>query len=101
MLTFFLYLDDVEEGGETRFTRLHSSQDSVEDNEYIKRKNTLAVAPTKGTALIWSTVFDGNPSRIDEQIYHEAMPEQQGSKHAVDVWLHLRNHKVADQRGCN
>mmetsp|Transcript_1280 Transcript_1280/g.2057 ORF Transcript_1280/g.2057 Transcript_1280/m.2057 type:complete len:416 (+) Transcript_1280:1041-2288(+) len=101
VLTFFLYLNDVEEGGETRFTRLHSSQDSVEDNEYIERKNTLAVAPKKGTALIWSNVLDGDPSRIDEQMYHKAMPVKQGSKYAVNVWLHLRNHKVAAQRGCN
>eukprot|EP00957_Ditylum_brightwellii_P074560 5665612-Ditylum_brightwellii.AAC.1 len=75
----------MEEGGEMRFTRLHNSQDSVEDNKYFKRKNTLAVAPEKGTSLIWSNILDGNPSGIDEQLYHEAMPEKQGSKYAVNV----------------
>lgn len=44
ILTFFLYLSDVEEGGETAFPKLN-----------------ISVRPKKGTALLWPSTLDENP----------------------------------------
>ena len=52
ILTFFLYLSDVEEGGETRFTKLG-----------------LDVKPRKGKALIWPSVLNDNPLKWDARMY--------------------------------
>ncbi|CAJ1334382.1 unnamed protein product, partial [Effrenium voratum] len=43
--TFFLYLSDVEEGGETNFPRLN-----------------ISVKPRKGSALLWPSVLSHNPA---------------------------------------
>ena len=39
LYTFFMYLNDVEAGGETRFTRLN-----------------ISVTPRKGSAILWPSV---------------------------------------------
>ena len=46
ILTFFLYLSDVEEGGETAFPNLG-----------------LSVTPKKGKALLWPSTLDQNPDK--------------------------------------
>ena len=38
-----MYLSEVEQGGETRFTRLN-----------------ISVAPSKGSAILWPSVFDSS-----------------------------------------
>ena len=48
ILTFFLYLSDVEEGGETAFPKLD-----------------IAVKPKKGQAVLWPGVKNENPGLID------------------------------------
>lgn len=48
ILTFFLYLSDVEEGGETAFPNLG-----------------IAVPPRKGKALLWPSTLDADPSTQD------------------------------------
>ena len=52
-----MYLSEVEQGGETRFTRLN-----------------ISVAPSKGSAILWPSVFDKDPWSTDERTYHEARP---------------------------
>lgn len=62
ILTFFLYLSDVEEGGETAFPGLG-----------------ISVKPKKGKALLWPSILSDNPSRIDHRTTHEARPVIKGS----------------------
>ena len=56
ILTFFMYLNDVEKGGETEFSRLSPP---------------IKVAPKKGKALIfiwvWANVLDSDPHKEDER----------------------------------
>ena len=47
MLTFFLYLSDVEEGGETNFPFLG-----------------VSVKPKKGRALLWPSMMDADPVNL-------------------------------------
>lgn len=73
ILTVFLYLNEVEEGGATGFTELN-----------------LTVVPKAGRALIWPSVLDANPYKIDWSTEHEALKVIRGTKYGANVWFHLK-----------
>jgi hypothetical protein len=83
ILTFFLYLSDVEEGGETMFNRLG-----------------IEVKPKKGRALVWSSVKNENPSIQDNRMYHEAKPVIRGKKFAANHWIHMNDYLGPNIWGC-
>jgi prolyl 4-hydroxylase len=84
VLTFFLYLSDVEEGGETYFPKLN-----------------ISVKPHKGSALLWPSVDNEYPDSIIEDLtYHAALPVKKGVKFAANSWIHLRNYKTPNLWGC-
>jgi prolyl 4-hydroxylase len=83
IMTFFLYLSDVEEGGETYFNKLD-----------------LAVKPKKGRALIWPSVKDEEPDFWDDRMYHEAKDVIKGKKYAANHWIHLNDYKGPREWGC-
>jgi prolyl 4-hydroxylase len=72
ILTFFLYLSDVEEGGETAFPLLN-----------------IVVKPKKGTALLWPSVLDHDLLLHESRTLHEAKPVIRGRKYAANAWIHL------------
>jgi len=82
LITVFLYLNDVEEGGATRFNDLSSNNIGL----------SLDIQARKGMALIWPSVED-DPTILDERTYHEALPVIKGVKYGANAWLHLRNVK--------
>ena len=55
VLTFFLYLNDVEEGGATNFPLLG-----------------VAVMPKTGKAVLWPSVLNYDPKEKDPRTDHEA-----------------------------
>ena len=67
MLTFFLYLNDVEEGGATNFPLLNNGQG-------------LAVKPKKGQAVLWPSVLNSDPKAKDYRTDHEAQDVIKGIK---------------------
>lgn len=106
ILTFFLYLSDVEEGGETNFPELG-----------------ISVKPRKGGALLWpSTLSHGTPpypapltlhltlsrrlrstadvQEIDSRTVHEARPVVRGTKYAANSWIHLYDFVTPNLWGC-
>jgi len=70
VFTFFLYLSDVEEGGETHFPKLN-----------------IKVKPRKGSALLWPSVLDRDPRAVDPRTSHAALPVIRGTKYAANVWM--------------
>ena len=72
LYTFFMYLSDVDEGGQTRFTRIN-----------------VTVPPKKGTAILWPSVKSDDPYALDGRTYHEAMPVVLGVKYSANFWLHM------------
>ncbi len=74
--TVMVYLNNVEEGGETEFP-----------------KAGLKVKPEIGTVLFWHNMVDGVPYLKSE---HEAMPPIKGEKWACTYWIreHTFNQKV-------
>ena len=83
ILTFFLYLSDVEEGGETAFPLLN-----------------LAVKPKKGKAVLWPSVKDDNLVQHEPLSLHEARPVVKGRKYAANSWIHLYDYNISNLHGC-
>lgn len=66
--TFMIYLNDVEEGGETEFLKLD-----------------LAVRPAKGMAVIWNSLHpDGS---VNPDTLHWAKPVLRGEKFIITKWF--------------
>lgn len=83
IMTFFLYLSDVEEGGATRFSKLG-----------------IDITPKKGRALIWPSVKNENPDMWDGRMYHEARDVIRGEKRAANHWIHLYDYETPNKWGC-
>ena len=71
VLTFMLYLNDVELGGGTRFIKL--------------RRQT---APRAGRALLWANTLSESPLERDHRTSHEALLTRRGIKYVATTWLH-------------
>jgi len=85
VLTFFLYLNDVEEGGATRFPDVYGDNSGM----------SVDVYPKRGTALVWPSVQSHNPNNgvREDRTYHEALTVVKGLKYGANAWLHLRDTK--------
>lgn len=71
--TFMIYLNDVEEGGETSF---------VEIDETIK--------PKAGKAVFWNSLYpDGHPN---PDTLHHAMPVIKGNKSIITKWFRVNGY---------
>lgn len=69
--TFMIYLNDVEEGGGTRFRRLEKT-----------------IMPEKGKAVIWNNL---NPDgTVNPYTIHHGMKVRKGSKYVITKWFRER-----------
>lgn len=87
--TFFMYLNSMPEGGATTFPKLG-----------------LEVQPVRGRAVLWwnfdiSKIASGIPLeelKEDRRVVHVAQPAVNGTKWAVNKWLHsgdfVNNHRL-------
>ena len=96
ILTFLLYLNGGDNG-----------KDDDDREEYLEDGGDtffplqdIHIKPKKGSALVWANVLGSDPSKIDERVYHEALPVQRGIKYAANVWFHLREYQSADEVNC-
>eukprot|EP00545_Synedropsis_sp_CCMP1620_P005313 CAMPEP_0119004118 /NCGR_PEP_ID=MMETSP1176-20130426/962_1 /TAXON_ID=265551 /ORGANISM="Synedropsis recta cf, Strain CCMP1620" /LENGTH=445 /DNA_ID=CAMNT_0006955793 /DNA_START=11 /DNA_END=1348 /DNA_ORIENTATION=+ len=85
ILTIFLYLNDVEEGGGTNFPHLRPK---------------VTVNPKRGRALIWPSVLDENPDDIDSRTHHQALAVEKGLKYGANAWVHMRDFKTPNRNNC-
>lgn len=85
ILTFFLYLSDVEAGGGTNFPNL----------------GPLTIMPKKGRALLWPSVRNDDPMSMDPRTRHEALDVEKGTKFAANAWIHQYDYVSAARKGCN
>jgi len=83
ILTFFLYLSDVEEGGATNFVGLK-----------------MPVKPKLGRALLWPSVYDSDPMVKDPRTDHEAQDVVEGTKFGANAWIHMFDYMGPHERGC-
>jgi prolyl 4-hydroxylase len=85
ILTLFMYLNNVDEGGETEFPRLSPP---------------IKVTPKKGMVLLWANVLDSDPHKEDERMWHQALPVVKGLKHAANFWIHMRDSRTPVELKC-
>ncbi len=83
ILTVFIYLNDIEEGGGTRFEELD-----------------VTVLPKRGRVVIWPNVLDNNPNQQDWRTRHYALPVENGVKYGANAWFHLRDFQTPYYDGC-
>jgi len=83
IFTFFMYLTDVEEGGETHFPKLN-----------------VKVKPVKGKTILWANVMNSNPNLKDHRTGHAALPVTKGEKYSINLWIHQFNFHDAFEIGC-
>jgi prolyl 4-hydroxylase len=69
LLTFYIYLNDVEEGGGTHFTDLG-----------------ISVQPKRGRVVLWPSVLDSNLEAIEPMTHHEALAPVSGTKFGANLW---------------
>lgn len=84
ILTFFLYLSDVEEGGGTDFPMLG-----------------ITVVPKKGRAVLWPSVYNAEPMDTDARMVHQALPVKDGVKFGANAWVHMFDYQTPQQNACN
>ena len=83
IMTVYMYLNDVEEGGGTQFPNLD-----------------ITVQPKKGRALLWPSVLDEDPDQKDPRTMHQAMKVTKGVKYGANAWIHQRDFKTPNSNGC-
>jgi len=83
ILTFLVYLNDVDLGGATSFFHLG-----------------LDVEPKKGRALIFPDVFPERPFEKDERTAHEALIVNAGEKYIAQTWFHQYDYQVNMDKKC-
>jgi prolyl 4-hydroxylase len=83
LLTFFIYFNEVEKGGATRFPKLD-----------------LTVQAKKGRVLIWPSITDDGTWKTEFRTSHEAMAVEQGQKFAANAWIHMRDFQTPFAKGC-
>lgn len=66
--TTMIYLNDVEEGGETYFKHLN-----------------LKIKPQKGTMIAWNNVYKNGIPNL--KTLHEALPPVSGNKYVITKWF--------------
>merc|ERR1719491_274345 len=81
VITVFLFLNDVEAGGEIRFDDLSGNGNML----------PLDILPKKGSALILPSV-QNDPSIIEERTLHQSLPVLKGVKYGVKATFHLRSY---------
>jgi len=84
ILTFFLYLSDVEAGGGTNFPQLD-----------------LTIEAKRGRALLWPSVLNSEPMAKDGRMMHQALEVLEGTKFAANGWIHMYDYLTPQQNGCN
>ncbi|GBG28249.1 Prolyl 4-hydroxylase subunit alpha-3 [Hondaea fermentalgiana] len=77
VMTVFMYLNTIEDGGETSFPDLN-----------------LSVKPVRGRAVIWANVKSSNPDDRDLRTMHEALPVTGDVvKVAANFWLYQYDYR--------
>jgi len=76
-ITFLMYLNDVEAGGQTGFRNAHC---------WDKGKHHFAVDPIKGSAVFFYDLLpDGN---ADDRSLHSGMHIKKGHKYMTNLWIY-------------
>jgi len=82
--TMFVYLSDVEQGGETAFPKLN-----------------VSTPAKKGAAVLFVNTMDSDPDTTDARTTHEAITVTEGEKRGLNLWLYQHSFKDFWKKGCS
>jgi prolyl 4-hydroxylase len=85
--SFFVFLEDECEGGETWFPYIEEKVTSGVVNERKWRKHEeggLAFRPASGSALFWINLHKNGTG--DDRVMHAGLPLKGGRKTAMNIW---------------
>lgn len=92
--TVLMYLQDVEEGGETKFPKIPAPH-GVNMGMSECAKYNLAYKPRKGDALLFHSMTpDG---KLEERSMHGACPVVRGEKWSMTKWYHAKHYRMGDK----
>jgi prolyl 4-hydroxylase len=117
ILTFFIYLSDVEAGGKFALSVCASVYRSARILTllahhalfFMRFQQTggtnfpnldITVMPKKGRAVLWPSVFDSYPLKKDGRFLHQALDVEAGVKFAANIWIHMFDHVTPQKSGC-
>jgi prolyl 4-hydroxylase len=83
VLTVFLYLNTVEEGGGTDFPVVN-----------------VTVEAKMGRAVIWPSILNDHPKQRDDRTDHAALPVVKGIKYGANAWIHQNDFRVPFSKNC-
>uniref|UniRef100_A0A7S0Q056 Fe2OG dioxygenase domain-containing protein n=1 Tax=Coccolithus braarudii TaxID=221442 RepID=A0A7S0Q056_9EUKA len=92
VLTFFMYLSDVEEGGQTAFSGADLSRASRMASGVGGR---LMATPRKGKAILWANM-QSNWRVAEPAAVHTALPVREGVKWAATIWVHASGFRIPE-----
>jgi prolyl 4-hydroxylase len=88
ILRFYMFLNDVDEGGEVQFPSLDEKFD-------------LTIPPKNGKALLWPCVLNEDPNSPDDRTQLVELPVEKGQKFSGIAWIHIRDFKTPNSLGCS
>ena len=101
LLTVFLYLSSVEEGGGTYFNELKSVDTNIGTESIPGTGGEVTINPKLGRAVIWPSVLDIDPEQPDRRARHGAEVVIRGTKYGANAWIHSRNYKTPYFNTCH
>ncbi|EFN59988.1 hypothetical protein CHLNCDRAFT_49444 [Chlorella variabilis] len=95
-LTVLMYLNDVEEGGETCFPNIPSPNgDNGPEFSECARK-VLAAKPKKGNAVLFHSIKP--TGELERRSLHTACPVIKGVKWSAPKWVHVGHYAVGGEK---
>jgi prolyl 4-hydroxylase len=88
ILRFYMFLNDVDDGGELQFPSLDEKFD-------------LTIPPKNGKALLWPCVLNEDPNLPDDRTQLVELPVEKGQKFSGIAWVHMRDFKTPNSLGCS
>ena len=60
----------------------------------------FALCFKQGRAALWPSVFPNRPNTKDRRTDHQALPVIKGVKYGANAWIHQRDFKTWNDKGC-
>ena len=91
--TVLIYLNDVEEGGETVFPNIPAPNGGVNGPEFSDcARHHLAAKPKKGNAVLFHSIK--TTGELERRSLHTACPVLKGVKWSAPKWIHVGHYAV-------
>ena len=92
--TVLMYLNDVEEGGETVFPNIPAGPNGPEFSDCARHH--LAAKPKKGNAVLFHSIKP--TGELERRSLHTACPVIKGIKWSAPKWIHVGHYSMGEEQ---